>query len=169
MANVVLVNEKDELLGEVAYEQAHKDGLCHRASVVYLVNSNGEILLQERANGGEFDHSSAGHVDPGESYLEAAKRELWEELGVKGIELKEIGQAKADEPKPHIKKYYRHQFRIFECMANPGRLEPKEVKSVLWSNPREVWQDMMQGIPSRKYCGGFKATLEVWLKAKGLL
>lgn len=169
MSNLVLVNEKDELLGEVSYEQAHKEGLWHRASVVYLLNHKGEILLQERTDGAGFDHSCAGHVDPGESYLETAKRELKEELGVEGVELQKVGHVKGDEPKPHINKHYRHQFRIFECKANPGRIEPTEVKSILWADPTEVWKDMLQEIPSRKYCKGFTFTLEVWLKAKGLL
>lgn len=169
MSNVVLTDENDTVLGEVAYEKAHKEGLWHRASVVYLLNEKGEILLQERADGAGFDHSCAGHVDPGESYLETAKRELKEELGVEGVELREVGHVKADEPKPHVQKHYRHQFRIFECESNPGRLEPTEVVSVLWADPRQAWRDMEKKVPSRKYCKGFMFTLEAWLKTKGML
>ena len=170
MENVILVDEKDSVLGEVSREEAHKDGLWHRVAVVYLLNAKGEILIQERKDspGFGFDHSSAGHVDHWESYLDAAKRELGEELGVYNVELKEVGDAEADEPKPHINKILRHKFKIFECIAEPGRLEPTEVVRVFWADPRKVWAEMQDDV-AHQYCGGFKATLEVWLKAKGIL
>lgn len=76
MSNVIWVDENDAVLGEVDREKAHKEGLLHRVAAIYLVNDRGEILVNERAKDGYLDHSSAGHVDVGESYLEAAKREL---------------------------------------------------------------------------------------------
>ena len=169
--NVIWVDENDYVLGEVSREKAHTEGLWHRVAVVYLLNADGKILIQERKDspGFGFDHSSAGHVDPGESYLEAAGRELKEELGVSGVELKEIGDAEGDEPKPHLKKRLRHKFKIFECVAEPGRLEPTEVVRVFWADPQKIWQAMKDSSTAHKYCGGFKATLAVWLQAKGKL
>ena len=171
MSNVIWVDENDHVLGEVPRDKAHDEGLRHRVAVVYLLNGKGEILIQERKDSPGFglDHSSAGHVDSGESYLEAAERELNEELGVAGVELKEVGDVEVDEPKPHLNKRLWHKFKIFECVAEPGRLEPTEVVRVFWADPRKVWQEMHDHNTAHKYCGGFKATLEVWLKAKGLL
>lgn len=55
------------------------------ASYVYLVR-DGEVLLQCRANTGYMDGhwvaGAAGHVERGETAVEAAVRETWEELGV---------------------------------------------------------------------------------------
>src|SRR3990167_11017250 len=94
---VILVDEQDNVLGEITREKAHQEGLLHRVSATYLTNDRGEILVNERAKDGHLDHSSAGHVDVGESYLEAAKRELEEELGVVGVEFQDIGSTHAQD------------------------------------------------------------------------
>lgn len=46
---VVLVTENDEVLGLMEKQQAHINGLLHRAFSVFLFNSKGEMLLQKRA------------------------------------------------------------------------------------------------------------------------
>ena len=51
---------------------------------------NGELLLQQRSlnkdvQPGKWDTSVAGHIDIGETPVEAALREALEEVGVKGI------------------------------------------------------------------------------------
>ncbi len=48
---VVLVNPEDEVLGLMEKQQAHINGLLHRAFSVFLFNSKGEMLLQKRASG----------------------------------------------------------------------------------------------------------------------
>tara|TARA_Y100000310_G_scaffold342287_1_gene444866 strand:+ start:3104 stop:3610 length:507 start_codon:yes stop_codon:yes gene_type:complete len=168
MDNVVWVNEKDEILGEIPREKAHKEGQLHRIAAVYLTNDKNEILVQERADWG-LDHSAAGHVDPGESYLETAKRELQEEIGVSGVELKEVGKTVSDELILDDRKHKMHQFMLFECEADPGELDKGEVNRVFWSNPLEVWKDMQKSEQEKKYRKGFEATLELFLKHKGLM
>lgn len=44
---VVLVTEKDEVLGLMEKMQAHENGILHRAFSVFLYNSKGEMLLQK--------------------------------------------------------------------------------------------------------------------------
>ena len=66
---------------------AHQIGLWHKTVHVWIRNRNGEILLQKRSMSKEvfpgcWDVSCAGHVDSGESAVEAAIRELHEELGI---------------------------------------------------------------------------------------
>eukprot|EP00041_Stephanoeca_diplocostata_P022776 m.546184 g.546184 ORF g.546184 m.546184 type:complete len:272 (+) comp22150_c0_seq4:352-1167(+) len=65
----------------------HQQGLLHRSVQVFLFNGNGEVLLQQRhpkkdTAPGCWDLSCAEHLQPGESYAEAAVRGLHEELGV---------------------------------------------------------------------------------------
>ncbi len=160
MSNVIWVDEKDNVLGEVSREKAHKEGLLHRVAVIYLVNEKREILINERAKDGHLDHSSAGHVDIGESYLEAAKRELEEELGVVGVELKDIGSTDAQDKGAIFNS--RHMFRIFICNAVPLKLKEDEVKNVFWRNLNEVLQDMDKN--PEKYTGGFKETIKVFIR-----
>ena len=50
-------------------------------SVVIVMNQNGEILFEERADDGYYDFPG-GAKEPGENEFEAAKRELFEETGL---------------------------------------------------------------------------------------
>lgn len=65
----------------------HRDGDWHRAAHVWVVGSDGRVLLQRRALvkeswPGLWDISVAGHVSAGETPLEAVIREAHEELGL---------------------------------------------------------------------------------------
>ncbi|MCX6732428.1 MAG: NUDIX domain-containing protein [Candidatus Roizmanbacteria bacterium] len=69
--------------------------LIHRAINIALFNSKGQLVLQKRSTQkdlypGYYALSSTGHVSKGETYEEAAVRELKEEMGVSNIELKRI-------------------------------------------------------------------------------
>lgn len=68
--------------------EAHKRGLLHRAFSVFIFNSKGDLLLQQRAfekyhNGGLWTNSCCSHPLPGEEVLTAAERRLLEEMGFK--------------------------------------------------------------------------------------
>lgn len=165
--DIVWVDENDDELGVITREKAHREGLIHRISVIYLTRKNGEILIQERMSG-RLDHSSAGHVDVGEDYLQAAKRELKEELGVE-CELTELGKTISDEIEPEAdRNRIRHIFKVFECEAEPGNLAKDEVKSVFWANPKTIYEEMKNDLENKKFCGGFKASLKFFLEKKKL-
>jgi isopentenyldiphosphate isomerase len=104
---IAVVNEKDEVIDAKQISYIHKAGLLHRESYVYLINFNNEVLLQKRKDNGLWDHSAAGHFSNTESYIEGAKREFEEELGVKieTIDLKEIGYERINTIKPDKKNF----------------------------------------------------------------
>ncbi|SKB92157.1 isopentenyl-diphosphate delta-isomerase [Soonwooa buanensis] len=84
---VVLVNPQDEILGLMEKMQAHENALLHRAFSVFLFNDKGEMLLQQRAAGKyhsplQWTNACCSHPRENESYLDAAKRRLQEELGI---------------------------------------------------------------------------------------
>lgn len=86
MDYVVLVDELDRETGVMEKMEAHEKALLHRAFSVFLFNSKGEMLLQQRAltkyhSGGLWTNACCSHPRPGESNLEAAKRRTFEELG----------------------------------------------------------------------------------------
>ncbi len=159
MSNVIWVDDNDNVLGEISRQKAHQEGLLHRVAVIYLMNDKGEILVNERAKDGHFDHSSVGHVDVGENYLEAAKRELEEELGISGIQLQDIGSTHAQDTDETFNR--KHMFRVYVCKAVPIKLQEDEVKSVFWANPKEVYGDMQ--VNPEKYTGGFKNSIKLFL------
>ncbi|KYQ90709.1 hypothetical protein DLAC_09344 [Tieghemostelium lacteum] len=65
----------------------HSKGLWHRVVHVWIVDSDGKLLIQRRSNNkesfpGYWDNSSAGHIEAGQTSKDAAIRELNEELGI---------------------------------------------------------------------------------------
>lgn len=91
---VILVNEQDEPVGTMEKLEAHQKGLLHRAFSVFVVNTKGEMLLQQRAqdkyhSGGLWTNTCCSHPLPGEDDLAAAHRRLMEEMGF-DCALKEI-------------------------------------------------------------------------------
>ena len=83
---VILVNESDETIGTMDKMEAHRKGKLHRAFSVFIFNSKGEMLLQQRAmnkyhSGGLWTNACCSHPGPGEETMAAASRRLKEEMG----------------------------------------------------------------------------------------
>ncbi len=83
-----VVNEKDEVVGKLPRRQVYEKLLTHRIVHVLVFNKEGKMALQLRSKKVSFcplhwAPSAGGHVRSGETYEEAAMRELQEELGVK--------------------------------------------------------------------------------------
>ncbi len=86
MEEVILVNENDEQVGTMDKMEAHQKAVLHRAFSVFIFNTRGEMLLQQRAiekyhSGGLWTNACCSHPRPGEETLQAAQRRLREELG----------------------------------------------------------------------------------------
>lgn len=82
-----VVDEADVVTGRATRAEVHARGLLHRAVHVLLFNREGGVWLQKRSHLKDreplkWDSSAAGHVDSGEDYETAARRELAEELGL---------------------------------------------------------------------------------------
>lgn len=82
-----VINENDEVIGKATKEECHKKKLLHRGSCVLIFNKKGELLIQKRSRlninwKGYWAASAGGHVYVGETYEDAAKRELEEELDI---------------------------------------------------------------------------------------
>jgi isopentenyl-diphosphate delta-isomerase len=83
---VILVDDNDNAIGEVEKMEAHLKGLKHRAFSIFIFNSSGEMLLQQRAlnkyhSAGLWSNACCSHPRPGEKTELAAARRLSEELG----------------------------------------------------------------------------------------
>lgn len=83
---MIVVNERDEQTGVAGKMEAHREGVLHRAFSVFIFNSKGEMLLQQRAknkyhSGGLWTNACCSHPAPGEETKAAALRRLQEEMG----------------------------------------------------------------------------------------
>jgi len=85
--HVVLVNTLDQDQGTMEKMEAHRAGQLHRAFSVFILNSRGELLLQQRArhkyhSGGLWTNTCCSHPREGEDVVDAGKRRLMEEMGM---------------------------------------------------------------------------------------
>lgn len=143
------VDERNQVVGRVTRKRAVEEGLHHRAVYVWLCSKGGELLLQRRARskrigGGQWDISVAEHLLPGETYREAARRGLAEELNISDIDLSEH---------PFLEPHYRRlsfplsnavesefvaSFIVDRWSAEDLHVDPVEVAEVRWWRPEEV-------------------------------
>ena len=85
---VILVDKEDVEIGFMGKMFAHEKGELHRAFSVFIFNKKGELLLQKRAldkyhSAGKWTNTCCSHPRPGELTIDAAKRRLKEEMGMK--------------------------------------------------------------------------------------
>jgi isopentenyl-diphosphate Delta-isomerase len=83
---LILVDENDVPVGTAEKMEAHEKALLHRAFSVFIFNSKGEMLLQQRAlskyhSGGLWTNACCSHPYFEEDTLIAAKKRLQEEMG----------------------------------------------------------------------------------------
>jgi isopentenyl-diphosphate delta-isomerase len=85
---LILVDENDNETGTLDKLSVHQQGLLHRAFSVFIFNSKGETLLQQRAYGkyhspGLWSNTVCSHPRAGEDIPAAINRRLMEEMGLK--------------------------------------------------------------------------------------
>lgn len=84
---VILVDRNDVQIGTMSKLDVHQKGWLHRAFSIFIFNSEGEMLLQQRAldkyhSAGLWSNTCCSHPSPGEVMDVAAQRRLAEEMGI---------------------------------------------------------------------------------------
>lgn len=95
------VDAEDKVLSVLPRARLKETGSNYRVVHVLLQDSRGRVLIQklaaEKARGFAYGSSVAGHVQAGESYAAAARRECREELGFDAGELRALGTTWLDD------------------------------------------------------------------------
>lgn len=91
-----IVNRNDEVIGCILEESSNEVKPNQLRFINILIqNEEGKILVPKRSANRKifpncYDFSVGGHVNSGETYEQAAYRELEEELGIKNVRLKKV-------------------------------------------------------------------------------
>ncbi len=142
-----VVNEKDEAIATATRSRVHERGLLHRGVHVFLFDEAGRMLVQKRSPArtqypSVWDCSVSEHVKAGESYHQAARRGLLEELGVGDVEV---------QPLVHFKMEYgpndREISMLFEGVVNMDKVEfdPVEIEQVEYHSLAELRSFLKSG------------------------
>ena len=155
---VILVNEQDEQTGTIEKMEAHRKALLHRAFSVFIFNTKGEMLLQQRAMGkyhspGLWTNTCCSHPRPGEDVEEAARRRLREEMGIDSSLKKIFDFIYRTEFDNGLTEYeFDHVYTgIYNGQLNPDQ---KEVKDFCFRTTEDIEHDLKHH--PEKYSSWFK-------------
>lgn len=133
-----VVDEADRVVGRVPRGEIRRANLRHRSVFILVFDRRGRLLVHRRTPlkdvyPGLWDVAVGGVVASGESYADAARRELQEELGI------------VDAPLTHCFRF------VYEDAANklngavyraefdgPLRLQEEEIAAVEWIAPASM-------------------------------
>ena len=84
---LILVDENDQQWGKMEKLKVHQLGLLHRAFSIFIFNSEGKVLLQQRAadkyhSPNLWSNTCCSHPHFGEKITQAAAKRLQEEMGL---------------------------------------------------------------------------------------
>jgi isopentenyl-diphosphate delta-isomerase len=140
-----LVDAEGRTIGTAEKLSAHRSpGQLHRAFSVFLFDTGGRMLLQQRALGkyhspGVWSNTCCGHPYPDEPPFVAAARRTAEELGAGPARLQQAGTVTynhPDEATGLVEKEYNHLFvGLAESVQHP---DPQEVADIRFVTPAEL-------------------------------
>ena len=160
-----VVDDRNEVMRQATRAEVHEQGWKHRAVHVFVVNGKSEVLLQQRSmlkdvQPGKWGSSAAGHLDSGEGYEEAARREMAEELGIASEELplKLVGELPPSEGNGW------EFIQLFVTVYSGAMRTPaNEVGAVEWME-QDVLRDWLARRPE-DFSGGFRECWELLEKS----
>ena len=164
---VILVDKNDKEFGSMEKQEAHVKGLLHRAFSVFIFNDKNELLLQRRAvkkyhSGGLWTNTCCSHPRQNETTLDAAKRRLVEEMGMR-CDLKKqfdfIYKAKLDN------NLYEHEFdHVFFGFSNDlPQINTKEVEEYTYKTLEVIGNEIKTN--PEKYTEWFKICFKEVIKS----
>src|SRR5262245_57643307 len=89
---VAIVDAHNREIGAAPRREMRAKNLPHRSTYILVFNARGEMYVQKRTMTkdvfpGYYDPAAGGVVLAGESYEEGARRELYEEMGIRDVAL----------------------------------------------------------------------------------
>ncbi|GLY99338.1 isopentenyl-diphosphate Delta-isomerase [Actinoplanes sp. NBRC 103695] len=139
---VELVDADGAATGSMTVDEAHRaPGQLHRAFSVLLRDSDGRVLLQQRAAVKtrfplRWGNTACGHPAPGEDLLVAAAKRLSEEIGITGVTLSVVGVYPyyAEDPDSGRVEYEYDHVLLGTVPADiPTDPDPDEVEALRWA------------------------------------
>ena len=143
---VVLVDKSGNQIGLMPKLEAHQKGILHRAFSIFLFNSKNQILLQKRSlikyhSAGLWTNTCCSHPRDGEDIIDAGKRRLYEEMGIKTELKKEFEFTYKEVLGNGLTEHEFDHVLIGNFNGNPI-LNKDEVEDWKWMSLEEIEKDI---------------------------
>lgn len=144
-----ILDEKGDYTGIAEERKAvHDKGLWHIHVGVWIMNKKGELLFQQRSmqksvNPGKWTRTG-GHVDSGETPLDAIQRETYEEIGVKiPLEKFKLLNINKEEYKTHnsasmARQFIYSYFALVDFQLEDYTMQTEEVSDLKYITIEEM-------------------------------
>lgn len=139
MERIVLVNQLGRPTGDAPkLESHHANTPMHLAFSSYIFNTNGQLLVTQRADSkkvwpGVWTNTCCGHPAPAESMTDAINRRLAYELGMTGTNITEIISDYSYKTPPYRGVIENEWCPIYAGIANTDPVpNPAEVMGWRW-------------------------------------
>jgi len=160
---ILLVNEEDHKVGSCEKLYVHQKGYLHRAFSVFIMNDEGKMLLQKRADhkyhsGGLWTNACCSHQLGNVDLRLDIENRLDYELGIRVKNLRErfIYSYRADLDHGLIENEVDHIYTA--TYKGEVTFNKDEVSEIKWVDPTWLLNDI-KGNPDR-YTYWFKGTIE---------
>jgi isopentenyldiphosphate isomerase len=154
---VDIVDENNHVIDAVPRSLMRQQHLLHRATYIVITNEQGLLYVQRRTATKDYcpsmlDACCGGVVSAGEAILASAYRELAEEMGITGVQLK------AHSSFLHIDHDCNVWGALFSCQyAGELALQEEEVEYVLLMSADEIFARSAEFTPDSL------AAINLWL------
>ncbi len=142
-SKIIIVDEKDNIIGYKDRDSIKREDI-YRVSALWITNSNGDILLAQRAltkthGPGKWGPAVAGTNDKGETYEMNIIKEAEEEIGLKNIKPKLVIKVRRSEEYNYFVQWFL--LKIDKPISEFSR-DPVEVERIKWFSKEELLKDI---------------------------
>jgi isopentenyl-diphosphate delta-isomerase len=158
-SKIIIVDENDQVIGHKDRDALFQEDI-YRVSVLWVINSQGDVLLAQRAltkshDPGKWGPAVAGTLEEGEDYLTNIYKEAKEELGLKDFTAQILSKERvAGEYNYFVQRY----LAIVDKPEKDFTVNQDEVAEIKWFKKEELRQKLQED-PNQ-----FLKTTKKWLE-----
>jgi len=159
---IIIVNEEDEVIGRKERGSLDPNDIT-RISVLWIANSNGDILLARRSltkkrNPGKWGPAVAGTNEEGETYYSNIVKEAEEEIGLVDMPFKQGNKFRRHSGH----KYFQQWFSVIvDRPAEEFSLQEDEVEQIKWFSPEKLRE--AHSAHPEEFVSGMESYIEMFI------
>ena len=164
---ILTVDENDNVIGKEEKVKCHLgDGILHRAFTLMVFNDKNELLITKRSQEkmlwpGFWDGSISSHVHEGETYEDAGKRRLPQELGVESDDVKFLFKIRYQTPYKDVGSENEIDAALIVKGINEVFPNEREISEYKYVDLKELEEDMKKN--PEKYAPWFMMIFEKFI------